>query len=199
MLGIDRRAARYVWTGVLVLLLIALVYIVRKTLFIFVVAVLLAYLLSPLVNLFDRILPASRTRTPALGIAYIIFVGILVLIGSQIGAQVVEQANALSKRAPEMLAKWEQPSPSAGTGVNTLKQSIIEKVRVGITRRSGDLISELGKAGIRALSIAGDLIYVIIVPILAFFFLKDGREMREHFLSLIDDGPRRELVDDLLV
>src|SRR5262249_54335709 len=66
MLGIDRRAARYVWTGALVLMLLALVYIVRKTLFVFVIAVLLAYLLSPLVNLFDRILPASRTRAPAL-------------------------------------------------------------------------------------------------------------------------------------
>ena len=70
MLGIDPRAARYTWTAVRILLLIATVYFVRKTLFVFIVALLLAYLLSPLVDLLDRMLPASRTRTPALVIAY---------------------------------------------------------------------------------------------------------------------------------
>src|ERR1051325_2896120 len=117
MLGFDRRAARYVWTAALVLLVLAVFYAVRKTLFVFIVAILLAYLLSPLVNLLDRVL-GQRTRTPALATAYVIFVGGLVWLGSQIGSQVVEQANALSKSLPQMLAKWEPPTPSAGPAVN---------------------------------------------------------------------------------
>ena len=72
MLGIDSKAARYVWTAAVVVLLLYLVYLVRWTLFIFILAVLLAYLISPLVNLLDRHLPASRTRTPALALAYMI-------------------------------------------------------------------------------------------------------------------------------
>src|SRR5437660_210155 len=66
MLGIDSKAARYTWTAAAVILLLALVYIVRKTLFIFVLAVLFAYLLSPLVNLLDHLLPSSKRRTPLL-------------------------------------------------------------------------------------------------------------------------------------
>jgi hypothetical protein len=38
MLGFDRRAARYVWTAALVVLLLVLVYLVRSTLFIFILA-----------------------------------------------------------------------------------------------------------------------------------------------------------------
>jgi predicted PurR-regulated permease PerM len=123
---------------------------------------------------------------------------LLAVIATQIGTQVVEQATALSKRAPEMLAKWEEPSPSVGSAVNTLKQKIVEKVRTEIGKRTGDVLSELGKAGIRLLSVAGDLIYIVIVPILAFFLLKDGREIRDHILDLVGDGPRRELLDDVL-
>ena len=45
MLGLDRRAARYTWTAVFIFLLLGLLYLIRKTLFIFVVALLFAYLL----------------------------------------------------------------------------------------------------------------------------------------------------------
>jgi len=51
-----------------------LVYQIRGTLFIFILALLFAYLLSPLVNLIDRFLPGNRSRTIALGLAYAIFV-----------------------------------------------------------------------------------------------------------------------------
>src|SRR6266545_1261653 len=115
MLGIDVRTARSVWTAALVLVALASIYLARKTLFVFTLAVLLAYLLSPLVDLLYRVLPGEKRRTPALAVAYVIFIGALVVIGGQIGAQVVEQANALSRRAPEMLARWEAPARSPGT------------------------------------------------------------------------------------
>ena len=51
MLGLlDRTAARCIWTAVCVLLLVWLLYVTRETLFIFVVALLFAYLLWPLVK-----------------------------------------------------------------------------------------------------------------------------------------------------
>jgi predicted PurR-regulated permease PerM len=68
MLGIDRHAARNTFTAVLVLLAFYLVYMIRSTLFVFILAILFAYLLSPLVNLLDRALP-TRTRTPELALS----------------------------------------------------------------------------------------------------------------------------------
>ena len=81
MLGFERSAARYTWTAAMVLLFLWLVYLVRSTLFVFALALLFAYLLSPLVNLLDRAIPKKGTRTLALALAYLIFVGVVVLVG----------------------------------------------------------------------------------------------------------------------
>src|SRR5262249_27434565 len=106
--------------------------------------------------------------------------------------------NALAKVFPQMLAKWEQPSPEIGSGANSIKEQVIGRVRVEITKHSGDLLALLPKAGIRVLTIASDVVYVVIVPILAFFILKDGRLIREHILEMVDEGPRRLLLDDVM-
>lgn len=195
MFGIDRRAAYYTWTAVLVVLLVWLIYLVRATLFIFILALLFAYLLAPLVNLLDRFLPGRRTRTPALALAYILLVGVVILAGSQIGTRAVDEANNLAKKFPQMLQRWETADGSTG---GTLQEQILGKLRVGITERSNELIAALPQVGLRAITVASNVIYVVIIPILGFFFLKDGRLIRQHVLDLVSDEPRRVLLDDVL-
>ena len=196
MFGIDRRAAYYTWTAVLVVLLVWLVYLVRATLFIFILALLFAYLLAPLVNLLDRFLPGRRTRTPALALAYILLVGVVILAGSQIGTRAVDEANNLAKKFPELLQRWQKAGGPTGGG--TLQEQILGKLRVGITERSNELIAALPQVGLRAITVASNVIYVVIIPILGFFFLKDGRLIRQHVLDLVSDEPRRVLLDDVL-
>lgn len=198
MLGIDRHAAKYTWTAALVLLLLYVVYLVRSTLFIFILALLFAYLLAPLVSLIDRFLPASRTRTPALALAYIIFLAAVVFAGIQIGSRVVDEANNFAKRLPEMLADWEKPNPQASPAINSIKEQIIGRIRQEIGQRSGDIISAIPRAGLRAITVASDVVYIVIIPIFGFFFLKDGRLMREHVLDLVTDTQRRAMLDDLM-
>src|SRR5580704_5971875 len=107
MMGFDARAARWTWTAALVLLGIWLVYLLRSTLFVFSIAVLFAYLLAPLVDVIDRLLPGKRTRTAALAISYVLVVGLVVLAASLIGTRVVQQANELAKTVPSTLRSWE--------------------------------------------------------------------------------------------
>src|ERR1051325_9698323 len=128
MLGLDRRAARYTWTAALILILLVTLYLIRTTLFVFIVALLFAYLLSPLVDFLDRVLPASRTRTPALVVAYLILVGLPVFGGFELGTRVVEQANALVKKLPDLIGKaiGADPMPS---GPRTLTESIRDNVQ----------------------------------------------------------------------
>ena len=109
MLGLDRRAAGYAWTVVCVFLLLGLVYLIRETLFIFAVALLFAYLLSPLVNYLDQRLPGV-SRVPALVIVYVSLVGLLLVIGIEVGSRIVVQANALATRVPELLSNLEAPA-----------------------------------------------------------------------------------------
>jgi predicted PurR-regulated permease PerM len=198
MLGLDGKAARYTWTAAAVLLLLVLVYIVRKTLFIFMLAVLFAYLLSPLVNFLDRLFPSTRRRTSALALAYIILVGLMVLTGSQIGSRVVKEGKALAQDLPAKMAEWEKPSPNLSATTNRLRTEIVERVRTTFSEGSADLVSAAAQAGMKFITVASDAVYIVIIPILAFFFLKDGHIMREHVLDLMPDGPRRLLLDDVM-
>src|ERR1019366_4627342 len=127
MLGIERSAARYTWTAAVVLLFLWLVYLLRFTLFIFAVALLFAYLLSPLVDLLDRAIP-------------------------QIGTRVVSQAETLASKLPEMMVKLEQPSPLAPEGVNAVKAQLVASLRTDWAQRSSDIMRELPPAGLKFLS-----------------------------------------------
>jgi predicted PurR-regulated permease PerM len=196
MLGIESKAVRYVWTAALVLLALTVVFLVRKTLFVFTVAILLAYLLSPLVDLLDRVLPARQTRGTALALAYLMFVGGMILIGTAIGSQVVQQANALSRRLPHLMAQWQQPA--AQPPDTSIQGQVVEKIKAEIGQRSSDLLAALPEAGLKLLTMASDLIYIVIVPVLAFFFLKDAHLIRDAALELVRAGPQRELLDDLM-
>ena len=55
MLGIDARAAKAAWTVGLVAVAFYVVYMVRKTLLIFALALFVAYLIAPLVRLIERV------------------------------------------------------------------------------------------------------------------------------------------------
>ena len=135
MLGIDRKAARYTWTAAAVILLLCLVYLVRSTLFIFILAVLFAYLLSPLVNLLDRFLP-SRTRAPALALAYVIFIGVLRLHrdSDRVAASSM-QGEAFQQVSGCCCRNWEQPSPAARRRCNHLKAQIVDEPRAECRQR----------------------------------------------------------------
>ncbi|HWC97275.1 MAG TPA: AI-2E family transporter [Candidatus Sulfopaludibacter sp.] len=198
MLGIDRRAASYTWTAALVLLLLSLIYHVRTTLFVFIVAVLFAYLLSPLVNLLDRFLPGTRTRTLALALAYLLIVALAVIAVIQVGGIVADQAKDLQQRLPNMLQTDKTPSTTPPSAFDTLKAQVVDRARSIVAERSGDVVSALASAGVKFVNVASGLIYVVIIPILAFFFLKDAGEIRQHVLDLIPDESRRALVEDIV-
>src|SRR4051812_11495660 len=197
MLAIDGKAARYTWTAAAVLLLMYLIFLMRSTLFVFVLAILFAYLLSPLVNFLDRFLP-TRTRTPALTLAYIIFIGLVVLMAVQIGTTVATQAKAFEQDLPDRIARFQKPNPALPEAVNNFKAQLVERIQAQLANGSNELVSTVAHAGVKFITVASDLIFVVIIPILAFFFLKEGRIIRQHVLELFDDGPRRALLDDVM-
>ena len=199
MLGFDRRAARYTWTAAAILLLLVLLYRVRTTLFVFIIALLFAYLLAPLVDFLDRALPASRTRTPALIFAYLLLIGTIGFAAVGLGSRIAEEANSLLTRLPDLINQAAEAPPATEppsapqSAVDSLKESFRSQIR----QHASDVVAYLPRAGLKVLAFAGNLVWVIIVPILSFFFLKDGHAMWQKLVELIDEGPRRALVEDI--
>jgi len=195
--GLDRRAASYTWTVAFILLVLGVVYLIRETLFVFALALLFSYLLRPLVYHLDRRLP-GRSRAPALAIVYLSLVGLLIAVGITVGSRVVLQANALAMRIPELLSRLEQPvelivSPS----LPTFMETVILILQRQIVEHSRDLLSLLPNVVLGALSHAGRLIYIVLVPVLGFFFLKNGPEYRNSILEMLAEGSRRNEIREI--
>ena len=195
--GLDRRAASYTWTVLFILLLLVVVYLIRETLFVFALALLFAYLLWPLVHFLDRRLP-GRSKIPALTIVYLSLVGLLIIVGIAVGSRVMLQANALAMRIPELLSRLEKPDePIASSSLPTFKETVISTLQEQLVYHSRDLLSLLPNAVLGVLSHAGSLIYIVLVPILGFFFLKDGEEFRSSILEMLAEGSRRDEIQEI--
>jgi predicted PurR-regulated permease PerM len=192
MLGFEARAARNAWTVILILLLVCSVYLIRETLFIFVVALLFAYLLWPVVNFLDQRLP-GRSKLPSLTIVYLSLLAVLIVVGIAIGTRVAAQANALSGKIPDPLSTLEQPI-AAGQGIG---MKIVSEIQRQLAEHSRDLIVPVSNAILSLLSHAEILIFVVLVPILSFFFLKDGRNLFSTILNAVSQESHRNMLNDI--
>ncbi len=199
MLGLDRRTARYTWTVVFILLLLGVVYLIRKTLLIFGVSLLFAYLLWPLVKFLDRRLP-GRSKVWALAIVYLSLVALLIVIGMSIGSRIVAQANALATEVPELISRIDQPAqPVASSSLQTVRNRVLSTLRKQLRGDSQHLVSLLSNAALGVLSYIGSLIFIVLVPILSFFFLRDGEMICNSVLGVVAAGPRRDRINEVAV
>jgi predicted PurR-regulated permease PerM len=199
MLGIDPRAARAAWTVFLLALLIAAAYAIRETLVVFMAALLFAYMLMPLVGLVERFTPKQVSPRIALAIVYLLLVGAIVALAITLGSQLVEEANSLAEKLPNLISNrsWIDriPLPSV---LEPVRARIVQTVQVQLESGSKGILPYVGRLGTQLLSGAKYILYIVLIPILAFFFLKDGREMREAMVISLIDERRRPMVDNIL-
>jgi predicted PurR-regulated permease PerM len=175
MVGIDHRALSAAWTVFLFALAIAVVYVIRGALVTFTLALFLALLLSPVVKQVERFTPARVPRTAALAIVYIVLIAAVVAILIPVGSAVAEDAQNLARRLPDALKE------------NPLDRlplpAWLEPVRERISQTLRDRIEDIGRNALpliargmeRVVSGLGTVVNAVLIPILAFLFLKDGR------------------------
>jgi predicted PurR-regulated permease PerM len=197
MLGLDSRAARAAWTVFLVALSLALVYLLRRVLLVFVLAVLFAYLLSPLVNLVDRLTRRRVSRNWALAAVYVALMAALVLLGAAVASQVGREAANLEKGFPDLLKRMEQTLEAPGPlWLAPAKRHLLELLRGGAPDLTKEALPLLEKATAHVVSVLSLALLVVLIPILAFLFLKDGPELRAGVLGLMS-SERRAVWEDI--
>jgi predicted PurR-regulated permease PerM len=198
MLGIDPRAARVTWTVLLILIVTALAWLLRDVLLLFFFAILLAYLLSPLVDFVNRLSPTRISRSWTLAAVYLALLGIIGGVGAWIGSLLVQEASELASNLPKLLGDpeklrqfplpaWLEPYRDSAT------RAIAERLEEGVAH----LMPMLTSAGRGIVSAIGNLLHLILIPILSFFFLKDGAAIRETVTAQFQ-GERRQAVEDVL-
>ena len=191
----DSRAARATWTVLVIVLALLAAYRVRQTLFVFVIAILFAYLLFPLMDLIFRRFPA-KTRTPALAVTFLL---VLAMVGSLlgfIGTVAVQQGTTFAKAAPAFIERAQQAEPPAAGAVESVRQRALRLLGDQFRAHYDDIVSVIPRVSLQVLSASRNLVFLIIIPILSFFILRDGREIRDAFLDLVPT--RRAGVEDVL-
>ena len=198
MLGLDRHAARAAWTVFLVALAIAIVYVIRRTLIIFVLALLLAHLLSPIVDFIDRRTPAKFSRALVLSVVYVVLLAIISTVAVAIGSQVVTEAANLASKVPDWLRQDSANTMPVPAWLDPVREPVFGWLRTQTSSLSAEIVPFLRKAGMDILSGIGSVALFVLIPILSFFFLKDGKTMRENIVSVFADYGRSAVVAGIL-
>lgn len=196
MLGIDERALRVVWTIFLFALLLAIIYYIRETLLIFAGAVFLAYMLSPIVSLIERFIP--KRRALALAIVYCLLIGLLVLLGFKLVPVAVGQATNLLTHLPAFISGGGIAKLSLPQWLEPVRAQVIQLMNQAATSLQSKAVPFLQSAGTTILSGLSNLLPLILIPILAFFFLKDARSIRDGLLASAENGHDRATLSDIL-
>ncbi len=199
MLGIDPKAARITWTVFLLALLLAAAYAVRETLAVFVIALLFAYLLMPLVGFVERVTPRQVSPRIALAIVYLALVGAIVALALTLGSRLVNEANTLATQLPALVKNptWMEKIPLPGW-LEPARANIIQRVREQLSNGGHQILPYIEGMGGQLVSGARYALYLVLIPVLAFFFLKDGAAIRDEFVAALVEERRRPVVDNIL-
>jgi predicted PurR-regulated permease PerM len=199
MLGIDRRTINIAWTLFLFALLLGVVHEIGRTLLIFALALTFAFLLAPVVNALERTFHARIPRVVSLGVVYVILTAAIVVTMIPLGTRLSQEAGALASRLPDALKadplgrnlpipKWLEPwRPEVTTYVDARLVDLGNAAGPMLTAASTHIIT-----GISAILTA------ILIPILGFFFLKDGMLIRGAIVESFA-RQRQPLVNSLML
>lgn len=199
MLGIDPRAARAAWTILLLALLVAAAYAVREILAVFAVALLFAYMLMPVVGVVERFTPKRVSTQLALVIVYVVLVGIIVALIITLGSRLVDEANSLAARLPGLITNqgWIDRLPLP-KWLDPVRDRVVKTMQTQFQNGGKGILPYVAEVGGRLVSGAKYIFYMVLIPILAFFFLKDGREIRDGLVEGLTDESQEPVVDSIL-
>jgi predicted PurR-regulated permease PerM len=77
------------------------------------------------------------------------------------------------------------PAPSTPEGLQSFKETALSALQTYIYDHYKDFASFLPGITLQVLKASSNLLYLVIVPIMSFFILKDGRQLRDEFLDLL--------------
>src|SRR5437762_9619036 len=106
MFFLDVRTAKAVWTIVVCVGALALLYLLRKPISLFVFSLFFAYLILPLVTTVERRLPRRGARPLAIAIVYLLVLGLLVGLVLSVGPRLTDEVTKLTQRAPDIAQQF---------------------------------------------------------------------------------------------
>jgi predicted PurR-regulated permease PerM len=189
----DKKTAQVLFTALLFGLVLLFLYFAWRALLAFLFSMLFAYLLEAPVTKFQKWLRGSRSL--AIAAVYLILIGVLVGVFSLLGPQVGEETRTLAQQAPAWANRI-----SSGNIVQQLGQrhgwseETVRQFTSFIYGHREQIISGIQDLVVRAVRTLQNTWWLVLVPILAVFFLKDGDKFRNDLVNSVQDERTRALV-----
>ena len=190
-----------VWNAVL-----GIVSSLTHLFFLIVLAVFFAYLIEPLVQLVSR--PFEKVnhhkympRPLAIGIAYLIVFSVIGVAVASLAPRVADQAKLLTVKLPDYIASLQNSFTELNTRYRRYQipeqyqQEINKRISDTVSYYGGEVTSTLGSVAVKVVSY---LPWLVLIPILAFFFLKDANLFRLSLLRVLPSGGWRARVESIL-
>jgi predicted PurR-regulated permease PerM len=188
---LDPRTLRVMWTVMVVIGALALLYLLRTVLLMLVFAVVFAYLIFPLVKLVERGLPRSGRRPIAIGVIYLVLVAALSTLIALVGPRLGRELAALGQKFPEISAQIKSGRVISNIFPHWGGAEILDDV---VRAHLPQVVEYAQHALTGALGWLSGAWVVIMVPIFAFFFLRDAERVAGAVTGAIADrGGRRKL------
>lgn len=194
----DSRTARALVTILVFVVVAWFVYEVRNTLILVLFSVFFAYLLEPIVLRIERSPIGRNSRGLAILETYVICGGFLTLLLFIFGPRIADDMRQFIQSIPSLLDRvasgkivWQLGSRH-GWSYDT--QVRIEQFIAGHRDALETFTSRIGA------SIAGSLkhaIWFLLIPILAIFFLKDGRSLADAAIRTFNRRQQRRFLRDV--
>jgi predicted PurR-regulated permease PerM len=199
MFGWDVRAARAAWTVGLVAVAFYAVFAVRKTLLIFVLALFLAYMIAPLVNLIERYKWRRIPRGASVFLAFALVIGVVGLGAALVAPSISDEAQKLAEQLPTLTQKAQlaERIPLPGW-LEQYRGRISAFLQENIAAGTAAALPFAKNVGAKVLAFAGNAIFVVLIPILALIFVKDGPQIRDALLREIGSWESRGKLSGIL-
>jgi predicted PurR-regulated permease PerM len=193
---IDGRTTRVLFTVFLFAVAMGFLYVARRTLIAFLFAVFFAYLVDPAVS---RVEKWTKGRPSAIAGIYFLIVVFLGTFFFFVGPKIGHETQKLTESLPTLLEKVssgqiaEQIGAEHGLSVATRRQ-----LGTFLVAHRGDLLQLAQRIGLRIAEVAQKSWLLVLVPILAGFFLKDGHIFSQVALSFVHAKPQREFLQGVI-
>ncbi len=192
----DARTARVLSTLLLFAVVLAFLHGARNTLTLFLFAILFAYFVNPLVSFLSRRLPG---RIRAIIASYVLLGGVLTGLGFLLGPRIASAGRSLLQSLPALsdrLASGQfifHMSREQGWSHERAAQiqGLLMSHRKTILGYGESVISRLETPLTHAW-------WIILIPILSVFFLKDARVIAHNIVQLGRGKENRELLDGIV-
>ena len=192
----DRRTVRVLLTILLFLIVLAVVYVARAVIVIFAFSILFAYLINPIVRFLQRhSLFFKNLRGPHVLEAYLALIVLVVFLSHGLFPQFNQNAGRLLAAIPTLTDRVSSGEIASNLG-NSLgwADEQAEQIRTFLQHHRANI--ERGMATVEQ-SAPAALGGLVVIPILAIFFLSDGENLANQVIHLASARHNHEALRSL--